>query len=37
MIAMFTTRVKEAEFANCKEIEKFFGKWLFFLNISIVQ
>lgn len=37
MIAMFTTRVKEAELANCKEIEKFFGKWLFFLNISIVQ
>ena len=37
MIAMFTTKVKEKKFANCKEIEKFFGKWLFFLTISIAQ
>ena len=37
MIALFTTRVKEDKFANYKEIEKFFGKWLFFLKISIIQ
>ena len=37
MIAMFTTRVKEAKFTKCKEIEKFFGKRLFFLTISIAQ
>ena len=36
MMALFTTRVKEP-FLHCKEAEKFFGKWLFFLTISIAQ
>jgi len=36
MMALFTTRVKES-FLHCKETEKFFGKWLFFLTISIAQ
>ena len=37
MIAMFTTRVKDSELQKCKDYEKFLGKRLFFLTISIAQ
>ena len=37
MIAMFTTRIKDLKFVNCKDYEKFFWKWLFFATISIFQ
>ena len=37
MIAMFTTRVKDPKLLKCKDYEKFWGKRLFFLTISIAQ
>jgi YhgE/Pip-like protein len=37
LIAMFSTKVKDPEYQNLKWYEKFFGKWLFFLTISIAQ
>lgn len=37
MIAMFSTRKVDKKYSKCKNIEKFFGKWLLFLWISIVQ
>lgn len=37
LIAMFSTKVKDPEYQNLKWYEKFFGKWLFFLTISVAQ
>lgn len=37
LVALFTTRVTDSQFLNYKDSEKFFGKRLFFLVISIVQ
>ncbi len=37
MIAMFSTRKVDEKYAKCKNFEKFFGKWLLFFLVSIVQ
>lgn len=36
-ISLFTTKVREKEFANFKSYEKYLGKWLFFLTLGLVQ
>lgn len=36
-ISLFSTKVIWKKFTNCKRYQKYFGKWLFFLTIALIQ